>query len=114
MGRATRSAPDKAGSAAPRAARASAAAGAHGRRAARTAATAGPSVAETAAAASAGAGTTRELIWCLQSGGWTQLEAGNLAAIALGVRPARTGWTGAELDHLRFLKSLVSAGRLER
>ena len=123
MGRATRSAPDKAGSAAPRAARASAArasaaARAHGRRAPRTAATAtdtaGPSIAETAAAASAGPGTTRELIWRLQSGGWTQLEAGNLAAIALGVRPARTGWTGAELDHLRFLKSLVSAGRLER
>ena len=58
-------------------------------------------------------GTTRALIWRLQSGGWTQLEAGNLAAIALGLWPARTGWTGAELDHLRFLKSLVTTGRVE-
>ena len=59
-------------------------------------------------------GPTRTLIWRLQSGGWTPTEAGNLAAIALGLRPARTGWTGAELDHLRFLRSLVSAGRIER
>lgn len=59
------------------------------------------------------AGPTRALIWRLQSGGWTVVEAGNLAAIALGLRPARTGWTGAELDHLRFLKSLVSTGRIE-
>jgi hypothetical protein len=64
--------------------------------------------------ATAEPGTTRALIWRLQSGGWTQLEAGNLAAIALGLRPARTGWTGAELDHLRFLKSLVTTGRVER
>ena len=59
-------------------------------------------------------GTTRALIWRLQSGGWTPVEAGNLAAIALGLRPARSGWTGTELDHLRFLKSLVNTGRIER
>jgi len=23
------------------------------------------------------------------------------------------GWTGSEIDHLRFLRSLVSAGRIE-
>jgi hypothetical protein len=66
------------------------------------------------AAASATPGTTRALIWRLQSGGWSPVEAGNLAAIALGLRPARNGWTGAELDHLRFLKSLVNTGRIER
>jgi hypothetical protein len=54
------------------------------------------------------------LIWRLQSGGWTDVEAGNLAAIALGLKPARTGWTGAELDHLRFLRTLVNAGQIER
>ena len=59
-------------------------------------------------------GPTRALIWRLQSGGWTPVEAGNLAAIALGLRPARSGWTGPELDHLRFLKSLVSTGRIGR
>jgi hypothetical protein len=58
-------------------------------------------------------GTTRALIWRLQSGGWSSVEAGNLAAIALGLRPARNGWTGSELDHLRFLKSLVNTGRIE-
>ena len=67
----------------------------------------------TASAVAIDAGPTRALIWRLQSGGWTPVEAGNLAAIALGLRPARAGWTGAELDHLRFLKSLVSTGRIE-
>jgi len=57
--------------------------------------------------------TTRTLIWRLQSGGWTPVEAGNLAAIALGLKPSRMGWTGSEIDHLRFLRSLVSAGRIE-
>lgn len=66
------------------------------------------------AAVAAAPGATRALIWRLQSGGWSSVEAGNLAAIALGLRPARTGWTGAELDHLRFLKSLVTAGRVGR
>jgi hypothetical protein len=66
------------------------------------------------AAAAGTPGTTRALIWRLQSGGWSPVEAGNLAAIALGLRPARAGWTGAELDHLRFLRLLVSTGRIER
>lgn len=81
----------------------------------------GVSRARAAATSSAGAataasepGTTRALIWRLQSGGWSSIEAGNLAAIVLGLRPARTGWTGAELDHLRFLRSLVIAGRIGR
>ena len=82
--------------------------------AARAAATATAEAAASAAAASATPGTTRALIWRLQSGGWTSTEAGNLAAIALGLKPARLGWTGSELDHLRFLRSLVNAGRIER
>jgi hypothetical protein len=65
------------------------------------------------AAVTAEPGTTRALIWRLQSGGWTDIEAGNLAAIALGLKPSRTGWTGPELDHLRFIKSLVMTGRIE-
>lgn len=78
---------------------------------ARAAATA--SAAASAVEAAASPGTTRALIWRLQSGGWTQLEAGNLAAIALGLKPARNGWTGNELDHLRFIRSLVNTGRIE-
>jgi hypothetical protein len=78
----------------------------------------GDAVATHAASAAASAvaidaGPTRALIWRLQSGGWTSVQAGNLAAISMGLRPARNGWTGAELDHLRFLKSLVSTGRIE-
>ena len=66
------------------------------------------------AAAATAPGPTRDLIWRLQSGGWSPVQAGNLAAIALGLRPARTGWTGPELDHLRFLRTLVTTGRLGR
>ena len=69
--------------------------------------------AEAVAAASATPGTARALIRRLQSGGWTSIEAGNLAAIALGLQPARTGWTGSQLDHLRFVKSLATTGRIE-
>lgn len=65
------------------------------------------------ATATATPARTRALIWRLQSGGWSPVEAGNLAAIALGLRPARSGWTGSQLDHLRFLRSLVNAGRIE-
>ena len=65
-----------------------------------------------AAASATEPGTSRALIWRLQSGGWSSSEAGNLAAIALGLRPARTGWTGRELDRLRFLRSLVISGRI--
>jgi hypothetical protein len=85
---------------------------AHGEGTSRARAAAATSVA--AAAAAAEPGTTRALIWRLQSGGWSSIEAGNLAAIALGLRPARSGWTGPELDRLRFLKSLVIAGRIGR
>lgn len=85
------------------------------RRAIRTALeTAAPTAEAAHAAVATAPGTTRALIWRLQSGGWSPVEAGNLAAIALGLRPARNGWTGSELDHLRFLKSLVIAGRVGR
>jgi hypothetical protein len=81
---------------------------------ARAAATAAAAASAAAAATAGEPGSTRALIWRLQSGGWTDIEAGNLAAIALGLKPARTGWTGAELDHLRFLRTLVNAGQIER
>lgn len=84
----------------------------HGTARQRATAAADAAAAATAAVAT-DPGTTRALIWRLQSGGWTFLEAGNLAAIALGLKPARTGWTGPELDHLRFIKSLVTTGRIE-
>src|SRR3954454_7111760 len=45
----------------------------------------GPTAAQ--AAVETDPATTRALIWRLQSGGWTDIEAGNLAAIALGLKP---------------------------
>jgi hypothetical protein len=87
---------------------------ARGRETARERATAAAdAAAAVSAAVAADPGTTRALIWRLQSGGWTVVEAGNLAAIALGLKPARTGWTGPELDHLRFIKTLLNTGRIE-
>ncbi len=54
----------------------------------------------------------RTLIWNLEIGGWTEREAGNLVALLHGLRPAETGWTEHEIDHLRFLRSIVESGRL--
>ena len=63
----------------------------------------------TTTAASAAA---RNLVWRLESGGWTEREAGNLVALAHGLRPARSGWTVREIEHLRFLQSMVRTGRI--
>jgi len=57
---------------------------------------------------------SRTLVWNLEAGGWTQREAGNLVALLHGLRPARTGWTVREIEHLRFLQALVKAGRVDR
>lgn len=54
----------------------------------------------------------RTLVWHLESGGWTEREAGNLVALLHGLRPARSGWTVREIEHLRFLQSLVRTGRI--
>jgi hypothetical protein len=57
---------------------------------------------------------TRALIWNLEIGGWTEREAGNLVALLHGLRPALTGWNEREIEHLRFIRALVQAGRLDR
>ena len=56
----------------------------------------------------------RSLVWHLEAGGWTEREASNLVALVHGLRPARTGWSIREIDHLRFLQSLVQNGRIVR
>jgi hypothetical protein len=63
---------------------------------------------------SAAPAASRTLVWSLEAGGWTQREAGNLVALLHGLRPARTGWTVREIEHLRFLHALVKAGRIDR
>ena len=54
----------------------------------------------------------RTLVWHLESGGWTEREAGNLDALAHGLRPARSGWSVREIEHLRFLQTMVRTGRI--
>jgi len=63
----------------------------------------------TQATAPAGA---RSMVWHLEAGGWTEREAGNLVALAHGLRPARSGWTVREIEHLRFLQAMVKSGRI--
>ena len=50
----------------------------------------------------------------LEAGGWNEPEAGNLVALAHGLRPARSGWTVREIEHLRFLLAMVKSGRIVR
>lgn len=56
----------------------------------------------------------RSMVWHLEAGGWTEREAGNLVALAHGLRPARSGWTVREIEHLRFVQALVKSGRIVR
>jgi hypothetical protein len=54
----------------------------------------------------------RSLVWSLQSDGCTEREAGNLVALLHGLRPSRSGWSAREIEHLRWIRSLVNSGRL--
>ena len=54
----------------------------------------------------------RHLVFSLQLGGWSEDEAGNLVALALGIRPVHGGWRASEIEHLRFLRALVETGRI--
>jgi hypothetical protein len=56
----------------------------------------------------------RTMVWHLEAGGWTEREAGNLVALLHGIRPARSGWTVREIEHLRFLQAMVRNGRIVR
>ena len=48
----------------------------------------------------------------LQMGGLSLGEAANLTAHLAGLRPAETGWTLRQVEHLLFLRSIVESGRL--
>ena len=56
----------------------------------------------------------RSMVWQLEAGGWSEREAGNLVALAHGLRPSRSGWTVREIEHLRFLHAMVKSGRIDR
>jgi hypothetical protein len=54
----------------------------------------------------------RTMIRRLVMAGCTPAEAANLAALAVGLRPVVSGWTGREIERLRFLRHLATSGRL--
>jgi hypothetical protein len=54
----------------------------------------------------------RSMVWHLETGGWTQREAGNLVALFHGLRPVTAGWSIREIEHLRFLRAMVLSGRI--
>ncbi|HUQ43274.1 MAG TPA: hypothetical protein VM451_02520 [Candidatus Limnocylindria bacterium] len=56
----------------------------------------------------------RSLVWHLEAGGWTEREAGNLVALAHGLKPSRSGWSVREIEHLRFLQAMVKTRRIVR
>ena len=45
--------------------------------------------------------------------GWSESEAGSLAAHLAGLDITRKGWRISEVEGLMFIRSLVSEGRLE-
>ena len=84
----------------------------------RTASAAPAATRPAANAVAAGSATTpdarsRELVRRLELSGLASLEAGNVVAYLLGLRPVASGWRVTEIDHLRFLRALVADGRLE-
>lgn len=55
----------------------------------------------------------RTMVWHLEAGGCTRREAGNLVALLHGLRPVPAGWSIREIEHLRFLRAMVSTGRIQ-
>jgi hypothetical protein len=49
----------------------------------------------------------------LRAMGWTEGEAGNLAAHLAGLNVTRKGWRIGEVEGLMFIRSLVATGRLD-
>jgi hypothetical protein len=49
----------------------------------------------------------------LQLSGFSVTEASNLTARLAGLAPAKTGWSLRQVEHLLFLRSIVTTGRLE-
>jgi hypothetical protein len=57
--------------------------------------------------------SVREAYRGLRAMGWTEGEAGNLAAHLAGLDVTRKGWRIHEVEGLLFIRSLVATGRLD-
>jgi hypothetical protein len=53
--------------------------------------------------------TAVELTRSLLYRGFGTAEAGNIVGLAFGLRPIRGGWSGREIDHLRFVREVARA-----
>src|SRR5215212_11701318 len=49
------------------------------------------------AARAAGRTEARTLVFGLEIGGWSEIEAGNLVGLLLGIRPVTSGWRATEI-----------------
>jgi hypothetical protein len=63
--------------------------------------------------AAARADSVRAAYRGLRAMGWTEGEAGNLAAHLAGLNVTRVGWRIREVEALLFIRTLVSTGRLD-
>jgi len=58
------------------------------------------------------AGAVRSTYRGLRRIGWTEGEAGNLAAHLAGLTASRKGWQIDEVERLLFIRALVERGRI--
>jgi hypothetical protein len=57
-------------------------------------------------------GSARTTQLQLLRSGLTAREAENIAAVAIGLRPAASGWSSREIERLQFLRYLRGSGRI--
>lgn len=72
-----------------------------------------PSIAPPTAPREARPGPVHETYRGLRAIGWSEREAGNLAAYLEGIGPDRNGWSIREVEQLLFIRALVAEGRVE-
>jgi hypothetical protein len=51
--------------------------------------------------------TAVELMRSLFYRGFGSAEAGNIVGLAFGLKPIQGGWSGREIDHLRFVREVA-------
>ncbi|HEX5149611.1 MAG TPA: hypothetical protein VFW02_11050 [Candidatus Limnocylindrales bacterium] len=56
--------------------------------------------------------SARAMVERLMSAGYRQIEASNLAGLAVGLGPVASGWSVLEIERLRFVQHLDASGEL--
>lgn len=68
--------------------------------------------ASAASARDVAAEVVREGVRRLERAGFQPVEAGNVVALGLGLRPVPGGWTASQIQHLLFVRAIVRDGIL--